>query len=137
MNFGGIMNKKYKLKDKNYEISETLNKELEKIDRRYKYIKYLDKKNNLTFFDRVESLVNEPVDETENVEEIAIKNIMLDKLKESLKSLSKEELFLIENLIYLEKSERELSRLTGIPRKTIGYQKNKILEKLKKILNIF
>jgi len=131
------MNKKYKLKDKNYEISETLNKELEKIDRRYKYIKYLDKKNNLTFFDRVESLVNEPVDETENVEEIAIKNIMLDKLKESLKSLSKEELFLIENLIYLEKSERELSRLTGIPRKTIGYQKNKILEKLKKILNIF
>ena len=131
------MSKKYKLKNKNYDISETLNKELGKIDRRYKYIKYLDKKNNLTFFDSVESLLKDSVDESENVEEIAIKNIMLDKLKESLKSLSKEELFLIENLIYLEKSERELSRLTGIPRKTIGYKKNKVLDKLRKILNIF
>ena len=58
--------------------------------------------------------------------------IMIERLRECLVLLSDEELDLIIQLFFNEKSERELSAERGIPRTTIGYRKDKILSKLKK-----
>ncbi|WP_066091109.1 sigma factor-like helix-turn-helix DNA-binding protein [Anaerotignum neopropionicum] len=60
---------------------------------------------------------------------------MVEKLYDCLSVLDKTELKLIKLLFFVGYSERELSKITGIPRKTISYQKRRILKKLKKLLN--
>ncbi|MDO5845210.1 MAG: hypothetical protein Q4Q53_08730, partial [Methanocorpusculum sp.] len=64
----------------------------------------------------------------------AINNILIEKLRHSLTKLSDTDLYLIEQLIYNEKSEREVSKLIGVPQKTINDRKRRILAKLKKLL---
>ncbi|MFZ2540075.1 MAG: sigma-70 family RNA polymerase sigma factor, partial [Oscillospiraceae bacterium] len=64
----------------------------------------------------------------------AIQSIMLIKLRKALLQLSKMELQLIDALYFQSKSERTYSVETGIPRMTISNRKNRIIEKLKKLL---
>jgi len=66
-----------------------------------------------------------------NVEEEVVHRIMLDKLRTVLDKLSSEELMLIDLLYTQLKSEREISKLTGIPQKTVNNKKKKLLEKLR------
>ena len=66
-----------------------------------------------------------------NVEEEVVHRIMLDKLRTALDKLSSEELMLIDLLYTQLKSEREISKLTGIPQKTVNNKKKKLLEKLR------
>lgn len=72
--------------------------------------------------------------EIENVEEAAVKAVMIEKLLNSLKLLKWEEQNLIEELFFKNKSERKVSAETGIPYMTIHDRKIKILGKLKKLL---
>lgn len=75
-------------------------------------------------------------DETADIEEIYDRQEMIEKIIEVLDSLSEEERHLIDAL-YLSKetqSERQYSKETGIPQKTINYRKKKILEKIKSFL---
>jgi DNA-directed RNA polymerase specialized sigma24 family protein len=59
---------------------------------------------------------------------------MLEKLKSSLILLNQAEMELIKALFYDGVSEREWSAVTGIPQKTINDRKQRILNKLKKLL---
>ena len=59
---------------------------------------------------------------------------MLEKLKNTIRKLSSEELLLIDLLYTQLKSEREVSEITGIPQTTVCYRKNKLLAKLKRFL---
>lgn len=74
------------------------------------------------------------VDSTQDVAEQAEKNIMMDKLKECLPMLKSKEQELIDALFYKGLSEREFSKVSGIPQKTINDRKRRILAKLKKYL---
>lgn len=73
-------------------------------------------------------------EEAENVEETAVRAVMLEKLSEALHTLTEEETAIIHALFYREISEAELAKKLGIARTTLQSRKYKILEKLKKIL---
>lgn len=74
------------------------------------------------------------VSDTESVEELVMRGIILERLDYAMKKLTKEELAIIYALFYQEISELELAKQLGIPRTTLQSRKYKILEKLKKIL---
>ena len=76
-------------------------------------------------------------DESESVEDKAVKAVMAKKLHSVLQFLDDDEQELIEALFFSNNgagmSEREYAELNGIPRKTVAYRRDKILDKLKKL----
>ena len=76
---------------------------------------------------------NFPSDEIP-VEEVALLNIEIERLHESLSLLTAEERQLIKALFFDGLSEREYSAVCGISRTTISSRKKQILRKLKKLL---
>lgn len=70
----------------------------------------------------------------ESVGDAAIKAVMIEKMLACLKMLTQEERWLITELFFRNKSERQLSAETGIPFMTIHDRKIKILGKLKKLM---
>jgi RNA polymerase sigma factor (sigma-70 family) len=73
--------------------------------------------------------------EQDSIEEIIEHKILLEQISFCLECLNQEEKELIDLLFFSGVSERKLSELTGVPRKTISYRKEKILEKLRKLMN--
>jgi DNA-directed RNA polymerase specialized sigma24 family protein len=73
-------------------------------------------------------------DEDSNVEDIVIKAIMIQKLKENVELLNHDEIGMINALFYKGYTEREYAKITGIPQKTINDRKLRTLRKLKKLL---
>ena len=69
-----------------------------------------------------------------NIEDEITDKIQLEELHRALQELSKEEMLLIGALFFDGYSEREWSVISGIPQKTINNRKQRIIEKLKKIL---
>jgi RNA polymerase sigma factor (sigma-70 family) len=70
----------------------------------------------------------------DSVEDTVIKSSLLEKLQVVLQELSDEEMELVEELFYLEKTEREAAKRFAVSQNTIHYRKNKILDKLKKLM---
>lgn len=70
----------------------------------------------------------------ESVDDTLIKAQMGRWLEEALHTLSDEEMALIQELFYLEKTERETAKLFQVSQNTIHYRKCRVLEKLKKLL---
>lgn len=68
------------------------------------------------------------------VEEIVEDKLLLDMLLAALAELTADERNLIDALYYQEKSEREVSKETGVPHPTIHSRKVSVLQKLKKLL---
>ena len=58
-----------------------------------------------------------------SVEDMAVKAAMLEKLQAVLQNLSAEELALLNELFYLEKTEREVAGLYAVSQNTIHYRK--------------
>ncbi|AEY67549.1 sigma-70 family RNA polymerase sigma factor [Clostridium sp. BNL1100] len=69
-----------------------------------------------------------------SIEDEIIQNDMIARLQRCLMQLDEAERQLIRALFYLEKSERQLSAETGIHHMTIHNRKNRILSRLKKLL---
>lgn len=69
-----------------------------------------------------------------SVEEQAVSAALVEKLAAILHNLSTEEMALIEELFYLEKTEREAAEFFAVSQNTIHYRKNKVLSKLKKLM---
>lgn len=74
--------------------------------------------------------------ETEAVEDAAVKIVMIEKMLKCLNLLDSKEKALIKELFFKEKSEYQLSRETGIPRKTLHDRKVKVITRLKKLMEI-
>ena len=72
----------------------------------------------------------------ESAEDKLIKSEMLEKLVLCLDALSEQERVLIYSLFFKGKSERELCAVLGIAKTTLHDRKQKILSKLKKMLEI-
>lgn len=75
-------------------------------------------------------------DDNIDIENDIEKKIELEKLKNALLQLNKDEYKLIKALFFEQKSVREYAETIDIPYSTIQYKKAKILKKLKKILKI-
>lgn len=74
------------------------------------------------------------IDKSQNIEKEVIDKIMYSKLREALKALDSDELKIIKGIFFSNKSERQLSKDMGIPQRTINYKKQKVLSKLKSLL---
>ena len=110
-----------------------------KMDRQFKTQREKDSRNGLLYYnslDTDETLGVESIPDTTSppVENIVICKLMSEKLNEALKQLSSQEMGLIEALYYQGLSEREVSKLTGVPPMTIHDRKTKTLNTIKKLM---
>ncbi len=102
----------------------------------------VDEEKQRAFFiqskeDSLERLMEENVqfyDDDTNVEEIAIKAVMVSKLLEGLNLLTKEERELIIALFYEGMTEREYAEIKGVYHNAIHKRKMRILKKLENFL---
>jgi len=72
-----------------------------------------------------------------SVEEQVLRNIQSEQLHKALSLLSDDERILVEQLYFKERTEREIADERGIYHNAIHKQKNRILQKLKNILENF
>lgn len=70
----------------------------------------------------------------DSVEDRVVRADMLEKLQGVLQRLSADELALLNELFYLEKTEREVAGLYAVSQNTIHYRKSRILDKLRKMM---
>ncbi|AEY67613.1 sigma-70 family RNA polymerase sigma factor [Clostridium sp. BNL1100] len=132
------------------DLNDEMIEVLEKSDRKMEYQQYDLKveqcqidgtKRTVTYVpsreDSYERLLEENrqfAAESESVEDAAVKAVMIEKMLTCLKLLTPEEQELITELFFKGKSEHQLSAETGIPRMTIHNRKDRILVRLKKLL---
>ena len=70
----------------------------------------------------------------DSVEDRVVRAAMMEKLQAVLHSLSAEELALLNELFYLEKTEQEVAGLYAVSQNTIHYRKKRLLDKLRKMM---
>ena len=121
-----------------YQVSKEIYDEYRREDRRRRYLKEREKHTVILSYDVLEEngmYIQERIaDETVNVEEEAIHNMMIEKLRKGLSALSDEELYIIDHLIYQERTERELAKKLNISQVAVHKKKIRVLEKLKNFL---
>lgn len=144
------MSKKYYIKGgKAVEVSEEIHEYLTASDRQMRYCDEdrkqsdwdIDMENEKATeipsredsFERLTGIGKEFADITSDFQEQAIKKVMLDQ---ALKKLSEEEYYLITQLFYLQRTERDMADELGLFRNAVHSQKQRILRKLKKLLNV-
>lgn len=90
--------------------------------------------------DSYERLLEEhslPADVQADVETIVLSRMMRQQLHEAVQNLQEEEKYLIIQLFFADRSERELAAELGISQKAVNKRRHKILAKLRKILEKF
>ena len=68
----------------------------------------------------------------ENVEDVVIRKLAVDKLHTALMQLTREERDFISALFFDEKTESDVAKALGISQQAVHKRKNRILKKLKK-----
>lgn len=139
------MSKKYTMKNGiAVEVSDEIYKILKKSDRRIKYVekdlketRYIINQKKETVkeipsredsLDRLAEIGKDFADSNSDFQDSMVLKIMLD---EALAKLSDEERYLITQLFYLGRTERDLANELGISQYTVNRNKHKILKKLK------
>lgn len=73
-------------------------------------------------------------DESTSAEDLAIKNFQAQQLHKALSVLSEDERYLIDQLYFQEKTERELAAQLGVSQNAINKRRQRILERLRGLL---
>lgn len=122
------------------EVTEEAYRNFYKARRRQKYIEERSAKNGDFSYDMLttddfngEDIL---VDESEPLDEQVLRKIILDKLRHAMLLLSDDEQELIREIFFEELSERTLAERYGVSQVAIHKRKVKILNKLKKLLEI-
>ncbi len=106
-----------------------------KVIERNKYLKKLDIVHSLISMDNMD---NSEIINSAKTEDIAVgieREIMTNRLIESLSELTDDERDLIEEIYYNGLTERDLAAKYGISQAAVNKRKHRILEKLKKIID--
>ena len=118
-----------------YETTKEDYEKNQKDNRRHRYLEETKKGIVILSYNAMdtEEMTGESIiaDETVNVEETAIKIVMIDELHKALSILSDEELHIINALFYEQITERNLAEQLHISQPAVNKKKNKILNKLK------
>ena len=105
---------------------------------RNKYLEKLDKANELLSYNALDNKefqgADIVADISEPFEEVIVRKAQMECLYKACELLTHTEKKILQCCLLGNKTERELSLLIGVPRTTIEYQKNRLLKKLKKIL---
>ncbi len=134
------MSKKYywKMNGHLYEVSEEQYKKYKKEYDRSRTLAKQREEMVILSFDALDTdeYTGESIfaDPNTDIETEVADNIMREKLNRALTQLSEEEIFLIEQLYYLNQSERRLAEILKLSQNAIHKRKHKILMRLKEIL---
>lgn len=132
-----------RIRDHVEQVTEELYREYYKMQWREHYLEEQDLVHGKVLYSQIDNVYGNSLGEellvdryAEDICEVMVRNILIENLKECLKLLSNDELNLISQLFYKEKSQRQLSVESGIPLMTISDRKKRILKKLKKYMKI-
>jgi len=121
------------------QVTEEVYREYFKMDRRERYLEERDLVHGRFLYSQLDNVYEGVLGEemivdslAEDLCDVVVSKIMIEKLKECLSLLSDEDLYLMIQLFYEEKSQRQLSEESGIPVMTISDRKNRVLKKIKK-----
>ena len=132
--------RKWKMDGKYYETTDEHYKGLRKEHDHHTYLKEQEEGITIISYESLSSdgeLNGETVLASEfNVEELVIKNLMLEKLALAKEDLTGDERLLIDLFYEENKSQDEISDITGIPQTTVSYRLKKVIKKLRKIMGI-
>ncbi len=139
------MSKKYIIKNGTaVEVSDEVYKILRKWDRRIKYVEH-DLKETRYIINQKKETVKEIPSREDSLDRLTalgfdfenktadFRKSVTDKimLEQALEKLSDEERYLITQLFYLGRSERDLAEELGVSQYTVNRNKHKILKKLR------
>lgn len=135
--------KKYQLPagGKMVDVTEEQYRAFYKYKRREKYLEERDQKHKLYHYSDLDTdeLLGEEMfsyPNEESIEERIADRLLIDSLLRCVGKLPEEDQELIHALYYQGKSERACADEFGISQKTINNQRNRILDKLRGMMNI-
>ena len=102
-----------------------------------KYLEQVGKKNHLLFFlslDHDGHFADSIIDESADVEKIVETQMMIEAVRNAISRLNAEERDIIERLYFNDETVRSVAKLKIITHPALIKRRNKILEKLKKII---
>jgi len=107
---------------------------------RWRYLQKLDTKNILLSLDGFTDSEGNPLDfiadEAMDIAETVVNIVMVDRLKDALSLLSDSEQALIRSIFFDGLTEREVGLRLGLTQSIVNKRKARILEKLKKMIEI-
>ena len=125
------------VKGKAVKVSEEVYKAYWKITEHEKYLIKKDWKNNVIPFSALDydgHFVDNIIDEKIDLEKIVEVKMQIEELNKALATLTKKERELIEAIFYKEESLRSIGKKEKVSYQAIGKRRDKILEKLRKLL---
>ena len=125
------------VKGKAVPVNEEVYKAYLKITEHEKYLQKKDWKNNVIPFSALDHdghFVDNIIDEKIDLGKIVEVKIQIEELYKALATLTKEERELMEAIFCREESLRSISRKEKVTHQAIGQRRDRILEKLRKIL---
>lgn len=132
--------KEFKIRIKNefIEVNEEVYITYYKMRRRERYLEEVSAEKDLSYNQLVE--LDYPIEakmceEQHLVEDKVIEKMMIEKMMVAIKTLTAHERMILNELFFKGTSIRELSLHLNIPKSTLHEQKEKIIKKLKKIIN--
>lgn len=134
------MSKKYYwiIDGKYYEVSK---ENYQKFKKEHDHAKMLKKYENEVHVFSLDAMATDEAtgydviaDSNVNVEETAVHNLMIEKLRDTMQKLNDEELNLVKQIYVNEKTQREIAAELGISQNAVNKRKIKLLNKLKKFL---
>lgn len=106
---------------------------------RWKYIKRMEKGRKLSYEQALEDempLERMSGDECPSVEAEVEQRILIERMLQAIGLLEEDEQRLIRQLFFDGLTAREIARREGVFHRTIVYRKDKVLEKLRKLMKI-
>lgn len=85
-------------------------------------------------YERLLELEMQFQDESASAEDLAIRNLQAQQLHKALSFLSEDERYLIEQLYFQERTERDLAAQLGLSQNAINKRRQRILERLRGLL---
>lgn len=125
------------VKGKAVKVSEEVYKAYWKITEHEKYLIKKDWKNNVIPFSTPDNdghFVDNIIDERVDLEKIVEVKMQIEELNKALATLTKKEKELIEAIFYKEESLSSIGKKEKVSYQAIGKRRDKILEKLRKLL---
>ena len=125
------------VKGKAVPVSEEVYKAYWKITEHEKYLQRKDWKYDVIPFSAMDydgHFVDNITDERIDIEKIVEVKMQIEELNKALATLTKKERELIEAIFYKEESLRSIGKKEEVSYQAIGKRRDKILEKLRKLL---
>ena len=125
------------VKGKAVKVSEEVYKAYWKITEHEKYLQRKDWKYDVIPFSALDNdghFVDNIIDERIDLEKIVEAKMQIEELNKALATLTKKERELIEAIFYKEESLRSIGKKEKVSYQAIGKRRDKILEKLRKLL---